>query len=298
MGICDICHGICVKINDINDYEKCSTCGHEIHIGPLIEKFIINDGLSFGAVTKVDSLEKFKKKIVKICVKDYNFLLDVGSASGKFIYNHRGVFKNLAGIEVTPECITFAREKLGLNIIKNISELGDVRLSLVTFWHTLEHIPFSELREIFIFMNNHSTNLTRTVISVPNADSLLYKWSGSKFAYYDNISHIRQFTPRSLDLLLKEFDFVKEREFFSFPYSFFCYLQTMLNYANLNHNFLYFFLKRKNRFGLDKLKILFLFVYNLVLAGILFIPALIGSLYDAVLKNKAVVSTICYRFKP
>lgn len=298
MRVCNICQNISIKTARVGCYEKCSGCGHEVHVGPLSDRFIVNDELFIDSVQKIDGLLKYKKKIVEFCMKDDNFLLDVGSASGKFLYNLKNKFRGSAGVEITPECIKFSKDQLQLRIVQKISELADVKLSVVTFWHTMEHIPFPELQEILSFIKKHSTADSKLIISVPNADSTLYRLNGSNFAYYDNASHIHQFSPRSLDLLLGQFGFVQERRFFSFAYSFFGYLQTWLNSGNLKRNFLYFFLKRGEKFGLNKPKIYLLFIYNIVLAGLLIIPALVGCIYDAIFKNRAVVLTLCYHFEP
>lgn len=280
-------------------YARCSACGHEIHIGPISDSFIINDSLSKKEIAKKNGLDRFKEKIVANSALNRDFLLDVGSAGGKFLFYEKSKFKDYAGIEVTEESLNFSKKELGLKIFKNISELKGVdNFSIVTFWHSLEHIPVRFQDEIFKFLHVKANKDTRIIVSVPNADSLLYKICGGKYAYFDPESHIHQFTPASLDGLLGKYNFFPQKNFFSFSYSFFGYLQTLLNFGNIRHNFLYYCLKRKRNFGLGKGKIFLLFSYNIFLTIIFFLPALICSVFDFIEKNKGAVLTVCYRNQP
>lgn len=71
-------------------------------------------------------------------------MLDIGSASGKFLYQNAGRYSRATGIEITPESLKFSRQVLGLDIIEDIQNAPE-EISAATAWHSLEHIPEQHL---------------------------------------------------------------------------------------------------------------------------------------------------------
>lgn len=297
MPVCDICNRETVKARVVS-YSSCVSCGHESKIAGFPEDvFIINDALNLKSIQKIDQLEKFKKKVLKKIVTEYGFLLDVGSASGKFLYLNKDDFTDHLGLEITPECVKFSREVLGLKIAASIEGVNLPKISVATFWHSLEHLPINILQGILEKISLSSNDKTKILISVPNAKSALYRHFGHNYAFFDASSHVHQFTRDSLEILLKRHKFELQKSFFSFVYSFFGYLQTFINCGNVHHNFLYYFLKRGNCFGLKPRKLYLIFFYNILLSVIFTVPALIGVAYDAVFKQKGAVLTLCFRMQ-
>lgn len=297
MPACFICNNYRFIKTKVSDYIKCSLCGHESKIGEPQEHFIVNDVLSLKEVYKYDILEKFRASALSICVNEYDFLLDIGSSSGKFLFHNRKKFNRHLGIEVTKSCIDFSRQKLGLHIANDIDEVGEEKISVATFWHSLEHIPFVEIDKMISKIACNSTNGTAMIIAVPNANSLLYRIFGKYFSYYDTESHVHQFSYTSLKMLLKKYSFEEKKIFFSFAYSAFGYLQTLLNVANIEHNFLYYYLKRGNTFQKKKTTLIIELAYNFMLCGIFALPAILGTMYDFFFRKKSAVLTICFQTK-
>ncbi len=297
MGKCQMC-GQELIAGGVKDYLRCVSCGHEIRNENFKEEaMIVNDQLSKEAVLKTDRLEKFKRKVVEEVSSDKNFLLDIGSSSGKFLYHNRDLFRDYLGIEVTPSCVAFSRDVLGLNIKTKLDDADLKTISVISFWHSLEHLKISNFEQMMAVIMRHTNQDTKLVISVPNSESMLYRIAGQNYAYYDPESHIHQFSKESLGKLLERFGFAEEKVFFSLSYSFFGYLQSFINYGNLRHNFLYYHLKRGTEFGLNKWRIRALFFYNVFLSAVFFIPALLGVIYDSFVKERGAILTICYQIK-
>lgn len=284
------------RFSDSEGYIKCVKCGHETIKGNGQSPFIINDILSEEAVRTIGSLDRFKQRILQRCLIENDFLLDVGSASGKFLYHNKAFFRRHMGIEVTDECADFARERLGLNIERDISGING-EISVATFWHSLEHIPVEEIGKIFKGINSNSSENTRVIISVPNNRSLQYALFKEGYAYYDLPSHLHQFSSGSLDLLMDKYGFEKVDSFYSFPYSIFGYLQGFLNKFNAIHNYLYYRKKRGWAFGKKKSELILYDIYNYLLSLFFVIPSFLLCIYDLARPERGGVITACYRKK-
>lgn len=292
--ICPVC-GLIAFVESL-DYLMCGNCGHEILNNPRQEAFIVNDPLSMEYIEKTDLLDKFKEKTLKKCSIEMDYLLDVGSASGKFLYRNKSIFKSCAGIEVTRDCIAFARNRLGLTIETDISKI-DRKISVSTFWHSLEHIPAEEIDKTLKSVYSNSSPLSRVIVSVPNNGSLQYLLFRQGYAYYDSSSHIHQFSPQSLDMLMRKHGFEKICSISSLSYSLFGYLQGFINKLNTIHNYLYYRKKRNWTFNRNKAKLLFLDSYNYFLVALFILPSLLLCIYDMVNPDKGGVLTTCYKKK-
>jgi hypothetical protein len=264
-------------------------------VGADVHGDIVNDRLDQGDLDRLNSLDKFKNTVVRKCARSRGFLLDVGSASGRFLYQNRGEFEKSLGIEVTPECVSFARE-LGLHIEHDLSTLNSP-LAVITFWHSLEHIPAEAIGEMFSKIRECSTDETVVIVSVPNAASLQYSLLKERFAYYDVPHHLHQFTPASLDKLMMKFGYKCASEYGSFSYASFGWLQGLMNLFNSRHDYLYYRKKRGWDFGLSPARCALLDAYNLVLAGLLIFPSIMLTLYDLLQSRKGGVLTVCYQIE-
>lgn len=298
MGISDKTCFICGnnQFSDSAGYIKCVKCGYEIVKGNGQYAFIINDILSEESVRMVGSLDRFKQRVLRKCLVKNDLLLDVGSASGKFLYHSKAFFRRHIGIEVTDECADFARNHLGLKIERDISML-DGEISVATFWHSLEHIPLEEIGKIFKGINSNSSEDTRVIISVPNNQSFQYALFKEGYAYYDLPNHLHQFSSGSLDLLMSKYGFEKSHNFYSFPYSVFGYLQGFLNKFNKIHNYLYYREKRGWAFGKKGSELILYDIYNYLLSLLFVIPSWLLCIYDIAKPERGGVITACYRKK-
>lgn len=289
---CFICGGTDFE-NRSFDYRSCLGCGHEILVSTKDQGFIINDNLSEKDVRRMNGLDHFKARTLSYFDASLkkNLLLDVGSASGKFLLHNASQYKRVMGIEITPESLRFSRQVLGLKIIEDIQEVSE-EISVASAWHSLEHIPEPHLLALLNGLSRKMLPGGRLLVSVPNAVSFQYRWFGKAFAYYDVPNHLHQFTPNSLEKLLKRFGFQYLETVNSSPYNAFGYTQSLLNIVTNSHNYLYYRLKRRSR----KPSVI-LDIVNVLLL-VVFVPAgWILSLVDAMnLKHQGVI-TACFEKK-
>jgi 2-polyprenyl-3-methyl-5-hydroxy-6-metoxy-1,4-benzoquinol methylase len=275
------------------DYRGCLSCGHEVLVSTKEQGFIINDNLSKKEVRCMTGLDRFKARVLSFFDSSLgrNQLLDIGSASGKFLLHNARRYKRATGIEITPESLSFSRQVLGLNIIEDIKKVSE-EVSAATAWHSLEHIPEQHLLALLDGLSNKMVTGGRLIVSVPNGASWQYRWFGKAYAYYDVPNHLHQFTPNSLGQLMQRFGFQHVATVNSWPYNTFGYTQSLLNILTNTHNYLYYRLKRRSR----KPSITLDIVNGLLL--VVCVPAgWVLGLADAVnLKHQGVI-TACFEKK-
>ena len=226
------------------DYVRCGDCGHETLVRGADQVFMVNDAIPNGPPPN-DWTTRFQRAVALRATPGRDRLVDVGSGIGKFLFHVRGAFAEVSGVEITPACAAYARS-FGLRIDDRFPAQVP---SLVTFWHSLEHIPPDAIASTLAEIRTQAAPATRVVISVPNARSLQARLYGPKWAYYDVPAHIHQFTPASLDLLMQRYGFRRELNWRGLPYAAFGQLQGLLNLLITPHNYLYYRGKRGQGFG-------------------------------------------------
>jgi hypothetical protein len=287
---CFIC-GCTEFANKTIDYRKCLSCGHEILLSSGDQGFIINDVLSEKEVRRLAGLDHFKiqASLYFDTNIDKKLLLDIGSASGKFLLHNAWRYERAIGIEITPESMFFSREVLGLEIVREIGEVSD-NVSFATAWHSLEHIPQEDLCLLIEVLFQKMSLGGRFLVSVPNSASWQYQWFGRKFAYYDVPNHLHQFTPNTLAQLMQRYGFNYVATINSWEYNTFGYTQSLLNALTNTHNYLYYRLKRKNlkpSIGLD--------IANGLLLAICVPFGWLFGLIDAMNLKRQGVITACFQ---
>lgn len=291
---CFICCKSSFKIIDKN-YKECEFCGHQILNSKPKQTFIINDILHKSKIKK-DFLFIFKKFVTLKCADERETLIDVGSGSGSFIFFMKKHFNKVIGIEVTDECYNFSKNILEVETYKSLNEIKGT-FSIATFWHSLEHIPGRDILNILNILNKLSSESSRIIVSVPNGKSIQYKIFKSKYAYYDYPNHIHQFNYNSLCMLFRGKGFILKKEFYSFYYIFFGYVQGFLNMMNNIHNYFYYRKKRGINFNLSKVKTTVLNIYNILLIFVFILPSFLLTIAEYFIKEKRSVLTLCFQKK-
>jgi hypothetical protein len=224
-------------------YLECSSCGH--HLAQKLDpSVIVNEELSLTKMEKMDSLDRFKSKTLLANSAGFECLIDVGSGSGKFLYQNKKYFKRAIGIEVSPDCVEFSRKQLNLQIVDRFP--NEEKATAVSFWHSLEHLTLSEIRQILAAASAHSDPKVSLIISVPGGQSLLHRKLKTKDPYYDPTSHFHEFSYQSLSLILKKCGFRIEKSLYSFPYSLFGWVQGLSNLFHPVRNYFYYRFRRSN----------------------------------------------------
>jgi hypothetical protein len=287
---CPLCHGQLLNLDYV--YNRCKQCG--LHVKYNFESVeITNESLNETDIKQIDGLTKFKVATVLKLDSVRIGILDIGTASGKFPYHAKKFFQRVQGIEVNPKCIDFAQKKLKIKLVTSIEhvELGDV--SCVTFWHSLEHIPLEITKDIF----NNLVSLKESIpilISVPNANSNQFKMFGNKWPYYDESSHLYQFSPLALNLFMSNSGYHFKEHKVGFMYELFGYLQGYVNKFHPVANYFYYRKKRGWDFNFSKSKIAFFDIYNYLLIAF-FAPIALLSLFLSTNGKEGVINFVYTR---
>lgn len=234
---CPVCGG---DPGDESDgYMDCLRCKHQWK-NSVVRSEIVNEVLDVRKMLKSDSLTRAKVGAVSKFSRRRESLLDFGAGSGKFLFFESKSFRSVQGVEITPECIEFARNSLRVSLSAAVP--WGKKFDVVTAWHSLEHIPphqlLSTVKELQSIVDE------TFILSVPNANSWLYRIFGRDYAFFDESSHYHQFTPHSMRTLLKQAGWKSVSPFQIYVYSIFCYAQTLTNVLTKTHNALYYALRR------------------------------------------------------
>jgi hypothetical protein len=284
---CPLCAGTLSKQSSI--YDVCGLCGINIKRN-FISKEITNESLDKNSIVKIDGLTRFKIATALKADKNQIGILDIGSASGKFPYHSRSLFKFVQGVEVNKTCIIFAEKELNIKLVESLDLIDFNNVSCVTFWHSLEHIPLNVAQDIMKRIAELQGD-TPVIISVPNATSYQFKIFKTNWPYYDQASHLYQYSPDALNILMSQNGFSLIRRRIGLMYEFFGYLQGYLNKCHPISNYYYYRKKRGWDFNLSKNKILLFDFYNYLLL-ILMLPLAILSLLLSLNGNEGVINYI------
>ena len=256
---------------------------------------MINETLSIDTIKKKSSLTKFWVATTKKNTALNDSLIDIGAASGRFLFHIKDYFKKTLGIEVSPASLQFATESMHLPVKNQLNAEDCKNISCVTAWHTLEHIPVEAINETFQKIRKYSTKNARVIISVPNGSSIWGYFFMKYFSFYDVHEHLHQFSFYSLQLLLKQSNLSIIKVIPALPYSGFNALQSLLNLFLSPHNFLYYFLKRSaHPCGASASKVKALF--HILLAGCLMPLALPFIIFELILPRYAAALTVVCSF--
>jgi hypothetical protein len=246
---CIACGGIGFDQRTAN-YRSCLNCGHEtlMNEGGGRQQFILNDPLEQESIRQLSRLDRFKRSVLERLTPPDSMTsrwVDVGSASGRYLYQNKHRFSSAIGVEITPSAVSFSREMLGLEIVTTPGDLPGI-IDIATAWHSLEHFPREALEHTLAEISLRMPPGAKFIVSVPNARSFQYRWLHGAYAFYDVPNHLHQFTNQSLDFLMSRYGFERQKTIFSRPYNTFGWTQGFLNVLTLSHNYLYYRLKRKN----------------------------------------------------
>ncbi len=293
---CAICQGP-VRPAKAAGYIECAQCAHQSYDGPPATGPMVNENLDLAQLERPNGLDRFQLDTTLASAQGRTSLLDVGAGSGRFLRNASPQFQQSFGVEVSPSCIEFCTQTLGLKVSPAPPSVESA-FDVITFWHSLEHIPIEAIEKMFQTLAPNIQPQTKLVVSVPNVDSLQFKLFKTNWPYFDPPFHLHQFSRESLEKLMAKKGFVTERYFHGAAYSVFGFLQGFMNFLSPFHNYFYFRKKRAWTFGLSRGRLFLLDLYNALLIAIFLAPAVLLSLWERSRPENNGVITLCLRPEP
>jgi 2-polyprenyl-3-methyl-5-hydroxy-6-metoxy-1,4-benzoquinol methylase len=139
--------------------------------------------------------------------------LDIGCAAGYFVNYLKTKRWNAAGIDVSEECVDFAKGA-GLDVITGdyLKQKFGRKFDLITLWASLEHLhhPDLILNKIHQDLNNNG----RLYISTCRGDGLNFmKLFGSGWRFYNFPEHIYFFSRKTIGKILENNGFKIDKYF-------------------------------------------------------------------------------------
>ena len=292
---CFICEG---ELRETKNriYMDCSNCGHHVRSSDDVPREMVNELLDANLRAKPDLACRFQIKSAQKLRTAETLAVDIGCGSGKFLHHLGDSFSRKIGIEVSTKSIEFARNVMHLDV-RSKYELDADRPDLVTFWHSMEHIPAKELEKILSLVRSSIAADGRLIVSVPNVNSFQYLFYGNKFAYFDPDNHEHEFTYKSLTLLLEKYGFVPETVAFSCIYAIFGGIQGGFNLVNPKHNHLYYRLKRGVSYSQNSISGLLFDFLCLAMLPLFVAATLLLMLVEIVFPKMQGSLTVCFKKK-
>jgi len=250
----------------------------------MITTGVVTNASDRHRLSLIDQILNFEKsRVVKRSIGDLTEVIDFGSGDGSLIsyLMTKYPLKEISGVELDPISIQRAREN-GVKVHKSLTFTTE--RNLIMLWHSLEHLNHLEIDDFFDAVTQ-CENL-KLIISVPNGSSKMFEMFQNKFAFYDEVSHVHQFTTLSLNALLAERGFQITETFRIHTYGIFAAIQTALN-SSESHNKFYDEIKRGKIAGSRRFLFLKIFLQILLKSPIIF-----GLLFYEFSKRRRSVTTV------
>jgi 2-polyprenyl-3-methyl-5-hydroxy-6-metoxy-1,4-benzoquinol methylase len=149
-----------------------------------------------------------KKKLVQnLTAKKTGTLLDVGAGTGSFSHTMASAGWAITGLEPDSNAREVAQNKYGLSLLPadQLFALPENQFDLITLWHVLEHVH--ALHDYLKRFHDLLKPGGKIIIAVPNytsKDAYFYK---ECWAAYDVPRHLYHFSPKGMEMVLKNSGF-------------------------------------------------------------------------------------------
>lgn len=178
------------------------------------------------------------KKRILLQYIQHGKILDVGCGRGFFLNSIKHEFE-VAGVEIDEKSSRYASKKYGIEIkAQQITELSPAENSydVITFWHTLEHLPDpkSSLEKAFALLKEKGL----LFVAVPNIDSLQADIFQRRWYHIDLPRHLFHFSKTSLSRIMEDAGFtLKETSLTLFKHNFEGYWRSWFETLGLKYEF-------------------------------------------------------------
>ena len=179
------------------------------------EEYISHSNTKKGALNKVYHIIRKKNHQKKLHLissyKHSGTILDIGCATGEFLYFLKKQNWQTMGVEPDVTAQNFAKVEYGLNVFSEdfLYKTEPAKIDVITMWHVMEHVHSLELR-----MQQIKRLLVKdgiAFIAVPNATCYDARHYGEFWAGYDLPRHIYHFTQKTMIRLFEKHNFKLDR---------------------------------------------------------------------------------------
>lgn len=182
----------------------------EIGVFYKSEEYISHTNTSKGLVNNLyQKVRNVTMKQKTALVKEYTglpkgSLLDVGCGTGSFLHSMQQKGWSVTGLEPDADARDLAQQLHDLKVLPSheIFNLREDSFNAITMWHVLEHVH--QLHEYVEQLKKLLTPAGKIFIAVPNYTSRDAKAYGKFWAAYDVPRHLYHFSPKSIDVLMKQ----------------------------------------------------------------------------------------------
>lgn len=178
-----------------------------------------------------------KKRILLHCIRQGR-ILDVGCGRGFFLNSIKHNFE-VTGIEIDEESSDYAFNEHGIEIIaREITDLDSIKkpFDVITFWHTLEHLPDPKgaLDKAFTSLKERGLLL----VAVPNIESLQASIFRRRWYHLELPRHLYHFSKDTLSRIIKDSGFtIMETSLTLFAHNFEGYWRSWFGTLGLKYEF-------------------------------------------------------------
>jgi SAM-dependent methyltransferase len=135
-------------------------------------------------------------------------LLDFGCGGGSYLQRMHRQGWQVTGLDASSRAVQRIRSGLGLHALTGSLPhpgLEDGSFDVITMWQSLEHVhrPLEVLRAAYRLLVPGG----KLIVSVPNIDSLPFRWFGQAWYALDLPRHLTHFAPWTLRLILQKAGF-------------------------------------------------------------------------------------------
>jgi len=186
------------------------------------------DAFLFLSPDRVKKIKKFKNS---------GKILDIGCGKGEFLFDMSREGWDVYGCDIYPNACDLAKKEFGLKNIYNDDLLSlnfpENSFDVITLWHVLEHLtkPLETLKKINQILKDDGV----LIIESPDFSSIQSKFFKSKWFALDLPRHLFQFSPKTLEKILKLANFkIFKRDYIVNPrITFISFKKSLLRYLGI-----------------------------------------------------------------
>jgi len=245
---CAVCSGSLGR-GSFEGYLCCKECRHQQLMAVTAGIGVVtNQRVSTDINKRPTLLQQEQMFILQRVVRKVSSIIDFGCGDAGFLDACRNRFGEitLVGVEVDEKSVVQAMRRPGIRVFASVNGIDSalVDVDVVVAWHSFEHVPIDDLREIISGLRARIKPGGRLIVAVPNGSSLQARLFRSHWTYHDNPHHVSIFSRGSLDQVLMSCGFERTAYHRMWLYDGFSAFQSGLNVLTRRHNEFYELSKR------------------------------------------------------